>query len=372
MMRTATTYAVLAVLLGTACVAGGDVPKAAETTLPQSAALASALSKARANAGVRSISAIAWRDGAVVAEAAAGVADARTKTTAAPNTIYMIASCSKPVVGLALALLMREKAIDLDADINTWLQWERPPRNPAFPKVPITLRQLVTHRSSIVSDDEADYPTYARPDPSDDLGRYARSVLEDPEMWEDSAPGAREEYSNVATAVAAHVIEKAAGQPFAAYCRDRIFTPLGLKDTAWFFKEFTAEQRARVARPHDAEGQPLEHYGFDNWPSGQLRSSTRDLARLWMAVQARQGPFRAGADGKDVLAAFESTPFFIQASGGTFDHSGGEVGVSAYFAYDGRGGYAYLINHDLPDDEGEVLDDALIRILAPLSGMSSP
>lgn len=166
----------------------------------QSAALAEALAEAQSNAGVRSISAIAWRGGKIVAQAAVGTADARAGTPAEPDSIYMIASCSKPVVGLALALLTQEQPIDLDADINAWLEWPEPPRNPAFPDTPVTLRQLVTHRSSLVADDDSDYDTYARPDPEPGMTAYFDAVLPDPEMWGDFEPGAQEVYSNVGAA----------------------------------------------------------------------------------------------------------------------------------------------------------------------------
>ena len=156
-------------------------------------ALAAALEKARAAAGIRSISAIAWRGGKVTAQAAVGVTDMRTNAPASSDSIYMIASCSKPVIGLALALLMQDQPIDIDADINAWLKWDKPPRNPAFPDVVVTLRQLVTHRSSIVADDESEYATYARPDTDPNMDAYILEHIADPERlraWDTVRPNA--------------------------------------------------------------------------------------------------------------------------------------------------------------------------------------
>jgi CubicO group peptidase (beta-lactamase class C family) len=345
---------------------GSTPPSSAGPRLgSESKALSAELEKVRAEFGIRSISAIAWRDGAVTAQAATGIADIRTKAAATPESIYMIASCSKPIVGLALAVLMTEQTIDLDADINTWLKWSSPPRNPGHPGVPVTLRQLVTHRSSLGADDEYEYATYARPDPDPNMEPYFKELLPDSEMWEDFAPGEKEEYSNVGTALAALVIEKAAKTPFSKYCQDRLFTPLGLDDTGWFYSDFDAGQVSKMARPHDEKGNGLEHFGFPNWPSGQIRTTTGDLARLWMAVQSRKAPFT-----NTLLQNFEKVPFFIQHDGESFDHGGSEYGVGAYFVFDkDDNGYAFLSNHEMPEEQSDELDQALAAILHKYSGV---
>jgi CubicO group peptidase (beta-lactamase class C family) len=163
-------------------------------------------------------------------------------------------------------------------------------------------------------------------------------------------------------------VEKAAGEPFSDFCRERIFEPLGLADTGWFFGDFDASQVARMARPHDERGAPLEHFGFPNWPSGQIRTTTGDLARLWMAVQSRKAPFSA-----PMLADFETVPFFVQADAESplYDHGGSEYGVGAYFVYDHAGnGYAFLVNHELSEADSDALDETLAAILRGYSGIS--
>ena len=73
------------------------------------------------------------------------------------------------------------------------------------------------------------------------------------------------------------------------------------------------------------------------------------------------------------MADFESVPFFIQADAEaeTYDHSGSEYGVGAYFTYDHAGnGYAYLINHEQTEAEVDALDEALSEVLRGYSGMA--
>jgi len=319
----------------------------------------------RAQYGFVSISAAVFEGGAVRVAAAVGQADRRTGAAATEDTIYQLASVSKPVVGLAIAKLVDLRGIDLDADINAWLGWSA--RNPDFPNVSVTLRQLATHRAGIASDGPDDYDTYPKPDPDVPLDQYLRGMLADPEYWLDTAPGAAESYSNLGAALAALVVERVDGRPFNRFCNEELFQPLGMTDTRWHFSELSAAQKARVARPHE-DGQALEHYSYNDWPSGALRTTPRDLAKLWIMVT------RGGRVG-DVeflsaraLAALRDVPLFLEATsvGGVraFEHSGGETGVTANLRFldDGRG-VIYVANSTVPEASEDQAHEAIEAFL---------
>ncbi len=326
---------------------------------------------------IASVSAGAMVDGQLVHSAAAGVADARTGRAATTDTLYAVASCSKPVVGVAIARLMqRDPSLDLDTDIDEYLDWEEPFTHPAHPDVPITLRHLVTHTSGLAGDGPDDYDTYPKPDPDEALDAWLEGLLADDAYWLSSAPGASEAYSNLGAALAGLVVEKVSGQDFASFCNDEIFGALGMTDTRWRFGELSAEQQARTARPHGPDLEPYEHYGFNDYPSGQLRTTVPDFARL-LGMLANDG---VAPNGQVLLTAtsvdrFESVPLFIEGGDdpddvAAFDHSGGETGVTAYFTYreDGRG-YLYFVNSDLDDDDLEILEEELSDTLATLAGI---
>ena len=318
----------------------------------------------RAKYGLSALNVGRIEDGQLVRVGAYGIADQGSGQAATPETIYALASVSKVFVGLAVARAIELGLdIDLDADINDYLGWSTPLAHPDFPGTPITLRQLVRHRSGIVADGPDDYDTYPKPDPTGSLSDFLETLLANPESWTEAAPDAAEEYSNLGAALAALVVEKVAGRPFEVFCNEEVFEPLGMRDTRWFYRELSASQRARLARPEGEDG-PLEHYGFPDWPSGQLRSTVGDLARA-IAMLSDGGTyngetFLSGAN----HALFQQVPLFIVKEGTLFNHSGGESGVNTYIEYDENGdGLIILTNQDLEDDALDELFDEAIEAL---------
>lgn len=344
-----------------ACEEGED-PPASGVSAATASTLEQGLAAVRVAHGYTSLSVAIFEPGAATKAVATGSANASTGKAASTDTIYMMASCSKPVVGLAIARLVEQKKLSLDTDIGTWLDWT--PRHPKHPTVPITLRHLATHRAGIAADGPDDYKTYPKPNPSQPLGAYLKAELAKPEFWIASAPGAAESYSNTGTALAAYVVERADGRPFSTFCNEEIFGPLGMADTRWHFSELSPQQQARVAHPH-AEGQTLQHYSFNDWPSGSLRTTPTDFAKLWRAVAA------GGAhEGKPVfssaeLAVFHSVPLFIVPDAGSFEHSGGEEGITAWFSYKvGGRGVVYVANSDLSEETEDAAHNAVAALLA--------
>lgn len=347
----------------------GADPGAAAATPSAPTALQEKLEKLRDKYKISSISLAVMKGGEVKAAVAVGVADAGTKTAAKANTIYLMASCSKPVVGLAVAKLMElQPGFDLDADVNTYLKWPTPLEHPDFPDKKITMRQLMQHKSGVGRDAPIEYEDYPKPDPDQSLDAFLQAQIMGDEAsddaWLETAPGEVYEYSNLGAALAALVVEKASGKDFAAFCEEHLFQPLKMADTHWRFKEFSKEQQARIARPYAEDGEAYEQFGFNDYPSGLLRTSMSDFMRLWGAV-AKGGE----AGGVRILSAesvkrFESVPMFIGSEDGAFSHDGSEHGTNTYFVYRKDGsGYAVAINSDLEDGSLDTLSgeiDALV------------
>lgn len=312
-----------------------------------------------------SIAAVVVNDGAVVVSDAWGTANVDAGEAADSATIYSLASCSKPFVGLALAVLLEEQPdIDLDADINGILDWDAPVMHPQFSDTPLTLRHLVEHRSGIVADSDADYDTYPKPDPDQSLSVFLQALLATDGAWLPTAPGAAYEYSNLGVALAALIIEEASGEDFRAFTKSRLFDPIGMADTRWFYGDLAASQQARHAIPYDDEGFAYEIYGFNDYPSGLLRSTADDMGKFLIAMTNQGG----GAVSAGSVGSFENTPLLIEAEidGPTraFDHSGSEAGVSTYFTYGDDGvGFAWMINTDVPDADDDALFEALTSLL---------
>ena len=151
-----------------------------------------------------------------------GIADRSTGRAVKANDPVRIASISKLVMALATMRLAEEGVVDLDADVSQYLGYEV--RSPGFPDTPVTLRQLLGHRSGL-----RDSGGYVIP-----LGESLEDKLQDAASWyPDAPPGeAPFAYSNLGSPVVASVIEAASGERFDALLERLVFAPLGVQACA--------------------------------------------------------------------------------------------------------------------------------------------
>jgi CubicO group peptidase (beta-lactamase class C family) len=249
--------------------------------------------------------AVTFDRGAIYPALAEGEADRATGRLVTADDPVRIASISKLVTAVAVMRLVDARRLDLDRDVSGYLGWQL--RNPAFPDVPITLRLLLSHRSSLR--DDADYLI--------PLGDTVRSRLADPRAWDAAhAPGSNWfHYTNLNFPVVASVMEAATGERFDRLMRRLVLAPLHLDACFnWSGCSLAATAHAvvlyrangDVARddlhglpppcmvaPAAGGGCDLESYKL-GWngalfaPQGGLRISMRDLARIGQLL-ARQG-----------------------------------------------------------------------------------
>jgi CubicO group peptidase (beta-lactamase class C family) len=152
-----------------------------------------------------------------IASGTAGFADRAAGRTLTLGDPVRIASVSKLVVALGVMRLVEQGKLDLDRDVSHWLGWRM--RNPAFPDTPITLRLLLSHRSSL--QDEVDYVV--------PLGVELRDRATDPKAFDAShAPGTYFRYSNLGFPVIASVMEAATHERFDRLMERLVIDPLGL------------------------------------------------------------------------------------------------------------------------------------------------
>lgn len=148
----------------------------------------------------------------------AGDADRATGRAITIDDPVRIASVSKIVTGLAVMRLVKEGRLDLDEDVSLELGWQL--RNPAFGDTPITLRQLLSHTSSVKDDGD----NYVIP-----LGQTVRGMTERLEAFDEAhAPGTYFRYSNLNFPIIASVMERATGERFDHLVDRLVLKPLGL------------------------------------------------------------------------------------------------------------------------------------------------
>ena len=212
-----------------------------------------------------------------------GYADVQTGCRVTRNAISEVGSVSKTVTATALMLLWQEHAFKLDDPVAPHLDF--PVVNPGFPDVPITFRQLFTHTSSI-SDAEyydLDFATGAVPPLRDFLTDYlvpGGKWYVAKRCYSNAKPGTAWSYSNVGVALLCSLGQRLSGKPFDAFTGDRIFEPLGMRDTSWRYEGVSND---RLAQPYDfVDGhfKRLPRNRYPDWPSGLLCTSAVDFAKF--------------------------------------------------------------------------------------------
>lgn len=188
------------------------------------------------------------QDGTVVFRRAAGFADRETGRATAEDTIFRLASLTKPVVTAAAMALVERGQLQLQDAVTRWLPDFRP-RLPDGAEAIITVRQLMTHTAGLSYGflQSSDGP-YARARVSDGLAEPGLSMEEElrrlaavPLVY---VPGTSWGYS-LALDVLGAVVSRAGGAPLPLLVEHLVTAPLGMADTA-----FAVHDRARLATPY--------------------------------------------------------------------------------------------------------------------------
>ncbi len=253
-----------------------------------------------------------------------------------------IASVSKMAVALGVMRLAEQGRLDLDEDVSAKLGWSL--RNPAFPETPITLRLLLSHRSSLRDDIEYVVP----------LGKSLSAELANPKAYDaEHRPGSYFRYANLNFPIVASVMEKATGERFDRLIHRLVLAPLSL-DACFNWTMCSDAALARAVTLYDDDGsvlrddlggkQPecpvvpaadgscdlarykLGENGAIFSPQGGLRISARDLAVVGQLL-LNEGRHR----GQPFLTA--SSMAAITQSQWRFDGSNGETEKGFYCAY---------------------------------------
>ena len=224
-----------------------------------------------------------------------GFADIAAGKPMREDSIFWIASQSKPMTATAVMMLVDEGRIALDDPVEKYLpefrgQMVVAEKDDAHtllrkPSRPITLRDALSHMSGLPFNTPIEWPTLdGLP-----LAAAVRSYAMAPLQWE---PGTRYQYSNAGINTAARVIEVVAKMPYEEFMQRRLFEPLGMKETTFWPSAEQATRIAKLSKPNadktdlvetriDQLIYPLEdHTRRFPMPAGGLFSTARDTARF--------------------------------------------------------------------------------------------
>ena len=220
------------------------------------------------------------------------------------NGVYVIASISKTFIASAIMQLVEKKLLNIDDDVNNYLDFTV--RNPQYLDVPITVRMLLNHRSSI----NDKYYGWNLSQINPEKGTNWK------ECYNDYRPGTRFSYCNLNYNLLGAIIEKASGERFFDYIDENIINPLGLNasynltkiDSSQLIKAYKYDSKLKIFKPdhsiynyHYYEGK-LKNYTLGETtacfsPSGGMKISATDLAK-YMLMHINYGEFK----GKRILS----------------------------------------------------------------------
>jgi CubicO group peptidase (beta-lactamase class C family) len=210
---------------------------------------------------------------------ASGFADVAGKRPMTPDTLFWIASMTKPVTGVAILMLQDEGKLTVADPVAKYLPEFAALKTPSGKPANLTLTQILTHTSGL---GEASGPA----------AEQARTLADLVPLWLAAPmqyePGEKWKYTQSGINAAARVVEVVSGMTFDAFVQKRLFDPLGMPNTTFYP---TDEQRARLATAYAKNNgtgalesvPPRPEFGPRNRPpqgNGGLYSTGPDYARF--------------------------------------------------------------------------------------------
>ncbi len=251
-----------------------------------------------------------------------GMADVAAKRPMTPETIFWIASMTKPVTGAAVLMLQDEGKLKVSDPVAKYLPEFAGLKTPSGRDANLTIAQMMTHTSGL-----GEAPAAA--------AKEARTLAELVPLWLAAPmqyePGTKWNYTQSGINATARIVEVVSGMTFDAFLQQRLFDPLGMKDTTFYPTE---EQRARLVTAYAKNKDtgaleavpPRADFGTRERPpqgNGGLFSTANDYARfcqMLLGGGALDGRTYLSAEAMKYLATPQTgempTGFFQNAAGG--------------------------------------------------------
>src|SRR3954454_13710358 len=214
------------------------------------------------------------KDGQVLTERGYGYSNVAKKTKVDPkNTLFRPGSISKLFTWTALMQQVEQGKVDLNADVNKYIDFKIPP----FEGKPITVLNLMTHTPGL-EEQVKDLITLGEKTqvPYDTLlKRWTPNRI--------YAPGTTPAYSNYGASLAGYIVQRTSGEPFDAYLEHHIFGPLGMAHSS-FRQPLPANLKPLMAEGYVSGKEKPYGYEFVNAaPAGALAASGDDMGRFMIA-----------------------------------------------------------------------------------------
>jgi CubicO group peptidase (beta-lactamase class C family) len=214
------------------------------------------------------------KDGKVLFAKGYGYSDVKKKTPVSPtDTLFRPGSISKLFTWTAVMQLVEQGKLDLDRDVNDYLDFKIPP---TYPK-PITLRNIMTHTAGFEETAQELFVGSAK-----DLkphGTYLREHL--PERI--FPPGTTPAYSNYGATLAGYIVQRVSGEDFFDYIDEHILKPLGMTHTT-FRQPLPESLKPMMSEGYSLATDPAKHFEYvEAAPAGSASATAMDMTHFMLA-----------------------------------------------------------------------------------------
>ncbi len=318
-----------------------------------------------------------------------GYTDIELKKKYTPNTTQNIASISKTLIGISLLKAQELGKLNLNEPINKYLPFEI--INPNYPEKPILIKHLAYHTSSIIdvddvysksyvlnksehNENEGVYDWFNMPETKISLIDFIENSLTENGKWyikaifANTKPGEIREYSNIAAALCAQIIEFATGQDYQSFTKDNILKPLKMSSSGWSSKDIDTTKRSRLFANKEML---IAEYSLITYADGGFITSNKDLGLF--LTELMKGYKGAGTllnkesyekffekqkfpnikTGEEYGVFIEFSKEFIKIKDNVIGHNGSDPGVftAMYFNPKTETGKILLVNTDSDFDD---------------------
>lgn len=274
----------------------------------------------------------------VLAVETVGFADVENKTPMAADTVFWIASQTKPITAAALMLLVDEGKVKIEDPVEKYLPEYKDItlKGGTKPKSPPTVRQILSHTSGLPFSTPEESPTLDKLTVKDMVASYVKNGLV-------TEPGTKYQYSNAGINTAGRIIEVVSGTSYEDFLDKRLFGPLGMTDTTFWPSEAQAKRIAKVYKPTadkknlEATTIPQLQYPLTNrkrqpMPGGGLFSTAADCAKFCQMLlnKGKSGDKQLLTEAAVAELSKKQTPDALKdnyglgfsVGGGSFGHGG--------------------------------------------------
>jgi CubicO group peptidase (beta-lactamase class C family) len=218
---------------------------------------------------IPSVSISVAKDGNVIWQEAFGWADKAQKRAATPETIYSLASLTKPLTAAGVMLLAEKGKIDLNEPVEKYIS-PLTLKSYAYDSKKVTVKHLLNHTSGLpthfnyfYADENACPPSF-----EETLDKYGFIINE---------PGTSFRYSNLGYGLLGFTISKISQMPLEKFMENEIFMPLGMNRTTFNIESYNKKD---VATRYDSQGSALPGSQCDTPAAGCAYSTSTDLMRF--------------------------------------------------------------------------------------------